>query len=57
MGCMQATMTRVGGMTVRMGLICGSSIGEYQILWVNDPAALLTVQGEYLVVRKNKKRR
>ena len=51
-GGMKASMEREGGMSVRMGLVCGTSIGKYDFLWVQDPACLATIQGEYLVVKK-----
>ena len=50
---MTASMTRVGGMTVRMGMVCGSSLGEYAVLWVKE-GPLATVKGEYLLVKKKK---
>ena len=53
---MTAQMTRVGGMTVRMGMVCGSSLGAYAILWVKDDAALSTIKGEYLLVKKRRKK-
>lgn len=52
---MTAKMTRVGGMTVRMGAICGTSLGEYSVLWVTE-GPLATVKGEYLLVKKHKTR-
>lgn len=56
MSCMSAKMTRIGGMTVRMGAVCGSSLGAYEILWVTD-GPLATIEGEYLLVPKQKKKR
>ena len=56
MACMTASMTRVGGMTVRMGLVCGASLGDFAVLWVKDDAALSTIKGEFLLVRKRKKK-
>lgn len=54
MACMTATMTRIGGMTVRMGLVCGSNLGQYDVLWVQD-GALETADGAYLCVPKKKR--
>lgn len=55
MACMTAQMTRVGGMTVRMGMVCGSSLGAFDVLWVqNEP--LNTVKGEYLLVKKKRRK-
>ena len=51
---MSAKMTRIGGMTVRMGMVCGSSLGQYDVLWVKE-GPLATIKGEYLLVSKRKK--
>lgn len=56
MACMTASMTRIGGMTVRMGAVCGSSLGEYAVLWVTE-GPLETVKGEYLLVKKEKNKK
>ena len=47
-GVADAVMRRVGGMTVRMGLVCATDIGEC-VLWASD-AALLTADGEFIYV-------
>ena len=53
MACMVAKMSRIGGMTARMGMVCGTSLGQYDVLWVQD-GPLATVKGEYLLVKKKK---
>ena len=56
MACMNATMTRVGSITVRMGMVCGSSLGEYAVLWVTE-GPLATSDGKYLLVKKTKEKK
>lgn len=51
---MTAKLTRVGGITARMGMVCGSSLGAYDVLWVQD-GELETIKGEYLLVKKRKR--
>lgn len=46
-----ATATRVGGMTVNMGLVCGPSLGVGTILWASD-AKLITIDNGYLLVKE-----
>lgn len=41
-------------MKARMGLVCGTSLGDYAILWVQD-GALMTVDNQYLLVKKVKR--
>lgn len=53
MACMTAKMTRVGGMTVRMGMVCGSNLGAYNYLWVQE-GPVTTIKGEYLLVKKKR---
>lgn len=48
---MNATATRVGGMTANMGLVCGSSLGVGTILWASD-AKLITIDNGYLLVNE-----
>ena len=56
MACMTASMTRVGGMTVRLGMVCGTSLGAFEVLWVTE-GPLVTLKGEYLLVKKQKKKK
>ena len=49
---MKATATRIGGISVRMALVCGSSVGQYELIYVQDPAILATIEGSYLLVKK-----
>ena len=53
---MTASMTRVGGITARMGLVCGSSLGDFSVLWVTE-GPLQTIKGEFILVKKDKKRK
>lgn len=54
MGCMNAKMLRVGAMTARMGMVCGSNLGAYEVMWVQE-GPLMTVNGEFLLVKKKRK--
>lgn len=42
---------RVGGVNCRMGLVCGTSIGDFEVLWVQD-GPLLTIDDGYLITEK-----
>lgn len=46
-----ASMERIGGMKVNMGLVCGSSLGYGIVLWASD-AMLITVDDGKLYVTK-----
>lgn len=43
-----ATFESKGGIIVNMGLVCGASLGDYNILWVQD-GPLLTIENGYLI--------
>lgn len=50
---MTASATRIGGMTARMGLVCGSSLDAYEVLWVQE-GPLATIDDKILYVKKER---
>lgn len=46
-GGIDATATRVGGMTCRMGLVCSTGVG-IGIIWASD-GRLITLEGGFLI--------
>ena len=54
-GGMSASMERIGrGIGVRMGLVCGTSLGTFDVLWVRQ-GPLMTVDKNYLIVKKKRR--
>ena len=46
-----ATLERRGGITASMGLVCGTGLGPWEVLYASD-GVLLTKDGEVIFVRK-----
>ena len=48
-GEMDVSVSRVGGLTVRFGLVCGTNIDQRPgILWASD-GRLITLEGGFLI--------
>lgn len=50
-GGMEATVSRVGGMTCSFGLVCRTSVGDDWPLWASDQV-VLTIDGGRVYVTK-----
>ena len=46
-----ASMTRVKNIKMSLGLVCGTNLGKYEILW-SSTDALITLENDKILVRK-----
>jgi len=47
-GRLSLNANRVGGLKIRVGLVCTTNLGEQGIIWASD-GKLITLEGGYLI--------
>lgn len=47
-GAMSCNIRRISDFKVRIGLVCGTDLGELGIIWASD-GKLITLEGGYLI--------